>query len=98
MSDASPPTKRVAEHNPFDSAQRPWACVLNAGTSITILLCAVIAASILCVGAGGVGCEVLKALVLSGVKRVDVVRPNYVPCKRLRDCTHPHTYTPSAED
>jgi hypothetical protein len=88
--DASLATKRVVEQNPFDSVQhqlrvgmRSQRRHVNDNSSR-----AVIAASILCVGAGRVGCGLLKALVLSGVKRVDVVRPILRQCKRIRDCTH----------
>lgn len=37
---------------------------------------------ILVVGAGGIGCEILKNLVLSGFKDIEIVRKNYLPSFR----------------
>lgn len=35
-------------------------------------------AKVLCVGAGGIGCELLKTLVLSGFEDIEVVSINYL--------------------
>ena len=40
----------------------------------TSYLLQVRAAKVLCVGAGGIGCELLKTLVLTGFQHIQVVR------------------------
>ena len=43
----------------------------------------VLSARILVVGAGGIGCELLKNLVLTGFKDIEVVRLSYVVSRHL---------------
>ena len=43
----------------------------------------VLSAHILVVGAGGIGCELLKNLVLTGFKDIEVVRLSYVVSRHL---------------
>lgn len=60
----------------------------------------ILSSNVLVVGAGGIGCEILKNLVLSGFKRIEIVSEEELPVRKRQILSpllsiHRSTWTPS---